>query len=396
VTSPTNITLRLGSLVFALLGTSACAAQASTPNQVGAPSAYSLKAMAPTPISTTQAAAPSAPQAAWGNSNGTAKVPPAGQQVDTSGRGKVVGKGTADSCTPKALQRKIRHGGIVTFNCGADPVTITLSKTLVVCNTTTCDPLWEGGKEVRRLVIDGGDKVTISGGDAVGILYANTCDERLGWRSDHCQDEGTPRIVLQNLVLTDGAQLKAAPKGYAGVGAQGGGGAIALRGASLTLNDVLLRSNRCMKRASDGGGGAVRLVGSNLMNYVVNTTVVRNKCANGGGISLLQSQAKILNSVIKNNKATGSGASSGQGGNGGGVYFDGTNQDVSVKHSLIRGNKGSEGGTGIFYVSNDLTGNLMISKSSIKNNTGETFWTDPYRDLFVKSRSLKVKRSSVD
>ena len=87
---------------------------------------------------------------------------------DVSRPDHVIGTGTAASCTSAAVLSAVDAGGVITFNCGANPVTITLSQTAKVRNST------------RKLVLDGGGKVTLSGGGARRILYTDTCDTSLG------------------------------------------------------------------------------------------------------------------------------------------------------------------------------------------------------------------------
>jgi hypothetical protein len=101
-----------------------------------------------------------------GNPGGGAVVPPDGQAVDTSQSTHVVGTGTHASCTAAVVVKMVAKGGIITFNCGPDPITITLTKTARIFNDTGPD-----------IVIDGGNKVTLSGGGHVRILYMDTCDQ---------------------------------------------------------------------------------------------------------------------------------------------------------------------------------------------------------------------------
>src|SRR5262245_56985675 len=63
--------------------------------------------------------------------------------------GGVVGTGTPASCTEAALDAALAGGGKVTFNCGPNPVTITLTSGIVVTASTS---------------VDGGSKITLSGG----------------------------------------------------------------------------------------------------------------------------------------------------------------------------------------------------------------------------------------
>jgi len=64
-----------------------------------------------------------------GNPAGHAYVPPAGRAVNTSRPSHVVGRGTPASCTSAAVVSAVAEGGIITFNCGPKPVTITMTAT---------------------------------------------------------------------------------------------------------------------------------------------------------------------------------------------------------------------------------------------------------------------------
>ena len=46
----------------------------------------------------------------------------------------------------------------------------------------------------RRVVLDGGGLVTLSGGGKRRILYQDTCDQRQVWTTSHCDDQATPRL----------------------------------------------------------------------------------------------------------------------------------------------------------------------------------------------------------
>lgn len=332
--------------------------------------------------------------ASGGNPTGGATIPAAAAEEDVSHPNHVVGTGTPASCTVAALAAAVRGGGITTFNCGPDPITITLDRTLYTCNTDTCAHPWQGGTKVTKAVIDGGGLVTLSGNDQRGIFYANSCEESFGWLSARCDLETTPLVVFQNITLKNG-NATSGPAGYAGVGGGGGGGAIAMRGGQFKAFNVTFVSNRCMTVASDGGGGAVRLTGQNTTSYIVHSTLTDNRCANGGAISGLGASIQVLNSLVTNNTATGTGASSGQGGNGGAIYGDGNTYQFVVDGTVISGNYADEGGPGVFYVSNDRTGTLTIRNSQIINNTGENFYTSPYRDIFYLGGGFTVTGSTV-
>ncbi len=330
-----------------------------------------------------------------GNPGGHAAVPAAALEENVASPDHVVGTGTPASCTPTALAAAVRGGGIVVFDCGPSPVTITLDRTLYTCNTHHCAHPWQGGVPVQKMVLDGGSLVTLDGNDQRGIFYANACEEEFGWLSSNCNNQTTPLIVFQNITLT-GGNATSGPSGFDGVGGGGGGGAIAMRGGQFKSVNVSFTDNRCIAQHSDAGGGAVRLTLSIATNFIVNSTFDNNRCANGGAISGLHASIQVLNSMITNNQATGTGASSGLGGNGGGIYGDGNTYQYLVDGTVISGNYADEGGPGIFYVSNDRTGTLTIRDSQIINNTGENFYTSPYRDIFYLGRSMTITGSTVE
>ena len=99
-----------------------------------------------------------------GHLDGRAAVPVAAQAVDTSHPDHVIGDGTPAGCTSAAVVQAVAEGGIITFDCGPKPVTITMTATAKVVNTS------------HQVVLDGGGKVTLSGGGSTRILYMNTCD----------------------------------------------------------------------------------------------------------------------------------------------------------------------------------------------------------------------------
>src|ERR1700722_19081143 len=74
-------------------------------------------------------------------------VPAAGRALDSSHPTRVIGRGTAASCTSAAVVAAVRAGGIIAFSCGPGPVTIRMDATAKVVNTSA------------RVVLDGGGLV---------------------------------------------------------------------------------------------------------------------------------------------------------------------------------------------------------------------------------------------
>ncbi|OLB82749.1 MAG: hypothetical protein AUI14_00175, partial [Actinobacteria bacterium 13_2_20CM_2_71_6] len=232
---------------------------------------------APSPSATASPSASAAPPAPAlapaGNPNGHAPVPAEGQPVDTSHPTRVIGTGTPESCTSEAVVSAVGAGGISTFNCGPAPVTITMKATAKVRNANP------------RIVLDGGGKVTLSGGGQRRIIYQNTCDPAQGWTTSHCQDQDTPQLAVQNLTFADGNSTGDKTEG-------GGGGAIFVRGGRVKVVNSRFVRNRCDPTGPDLGGAALRVLSQskNLPVYVVNSTFggasgQGGVCSNGGATS---------------------------------------------------------------------------------------------------------------
>ena len=127
---------------------------------------------------------------------------------------------------------------------------------------------------------------------------------------------------------------------------------------------------------------------------------VGNECSNGGGISSIGVSWTILNSVFTNNRAIGEGANppkSGTpgGGNGGAIYNDGNEMTLHVEGTRIEGNRSNgEGGSAIFFVSNNRTGDVEIVSSTLRDNTGDGFWT--YPGIFFLGDDITFTNSTVE
>ena len=314
---------------------------------------------------------------AAGNPDGTCPVPADGQAEDTSTPTTVVGDGTPASCTGAAFVAAVAKGGVVTFSCGPNPVTITLTETAKVFNDKT--------DSKGRVVIDGGGKVTLSGGGSRRILYQSTCDQKQVWTTSHCNDQDTPKLTVQNLTFVDGnAKGLVDDKGNA----QGGGAIFALGGRLKIVSSRFFR-NVCDDSGPDVGGASVRAFQQSmgLPVYVVKSTFggaaeVGNACSNGAGLSSIGVSWTVLNSLFTDNKAVGSGANPAKsgtpgGGSGGAIYNDGNTMTLSLCGVKMTGNTANEGGGAIFFVSNDGSGHMVIDKSTLTSNKSGAFENFP-------------------
>jgi hypothetical protein len=309
------------------------------------------------------------------------KVPRDARAVDTSHPDRWVGNGTPRSCTSRALVRAVAKGGIVRFRCGPDPVRIEMRQTAKVVNTS------------RRVVLDGRGLVTLSGGGKRRILYQNTCDQRQTWTTSHCDDQATPRLVVQNLTFADGDSTGETYDG-------GGGGAIFARGGRLKLVGSRFVGNRCDPAGPDLGGGAVRALSQHHHQpvTVLRSTFTGGVCSNGAALSSIGVSWSIYNSVFTGNRAIGRGANPARpgtagGGSGGAVYADGNDFRVLLAGTRMTGNHAREGGGAVFFVSNDRSGVLEIRSSTLRDNPSDGFETDP--GIFFLGRDQIVAASVV-
>ena len=302
-----------------------------------------------------------------GNPDGDCPIPAEAGLEDVSQPDAVVGSGTPESCSSEATLAAIEGGGVITFDCGPDPVTITLERTAKIFNDTGPD-----------IVIDGGGLVTLSGGGQRRVLYMNTCDEAQVWTTSHCNDQDHPRLSIQNLTFIDADSSSETE--------HDGGGAVFARGGQLKIVNSRFFRNRCAPTGPDVGGAAVRVFDQfeGRPVYVVNSTFggtaeLGNRCANGGGISSIGVSWTILNSHFSYDHAIGSGGNPAQdgtpgGGSGGAIYNDGNTMTLSMCGTTITDNECVQHGSAIFFVSNDHSGDIRIDRSTISQNVGGSWY----------------------
>jgi hypothetical protein len=321
------------------------------------------------------------PAAGW--ADGKCVVPGDAAAESIANPRTVVGAGTSDSCTPDAFVTAVAKGGVITFDCGPDPKTIVLTTEAKVHNDT------------GPVVIDGGGKVTLSGGGKTRILFSNACVPEYGGYSTgvpgNCNEQITPKVTVQNITVIDGNV-------QAGNIEKGGGGAMWIRGGRTKIVNARFFNNQCDALGSDVGGGAIRVLdfpeGGSVDRpvYVVNSTFggksgFGNKCANGGALSSIGTSWSVYNSVFSDNRATGMGASNGDGGNGGAIYHDGNTIAHSMCGTLMEDNHAPEGGSAIFFVSTDKSGTISITDSTLRNNPKGKFETAGFPGLFVQAKA---------
>ena len=298
-----------------------------------------------------------------GNPAGKCAVPTGAGPEDVSSPTTVVGTGTAASCTATAFASAVKAGGVVTFNCGADPITLVVPQISIVNN---------GGKTSDGSVtIDGGNKITLSGNHQNQILHQDTCDSTLVYTSSHCQDQPTPHLVVQNIAFTAGKVA-----GSRTDGAQFGGGALYVSGGTFKAYNVSVTDSQQTTLDQDVAGGAIYTFNQATQPVtIVQSTFDGNSGASGGALGSIGTSWTLVNDLFTGNAATGNGENPKQpgtpgGGLGGAVYNDGDGYTLTSCGTLFSTNTAPDLGSGaIFQVVDDLKGKLVLNQSTFSGNS---------------------------
>ncbi len=172
--------------------------------------------------------------------------------------------GVVTSCNNAGLTSALAGGGLVTFNCGPSPVTITVSSQKVITQPTT---------------IDGGTlgQVILSGGGITRVFSVNS----------------GASLTLLNLVVRDGHDQSG-----------GGGGAVFVDHARIALTNTLFVSN-----TSTCCGGAL-YVTNGSQAIVSGSTFAGNQAlvSGHGGAIYNRASMLIVDSTLHDNRAGNSAA----------------------------------------------------------------------------------------
>jgi len=267
--------------------------------------------------------------------------------ADVTASNYVVGNGSAASCTEAEFAAAIAAGGVITFDCGDQPHTITLTSEKVITGDT---------------IIDGGDSITLSGGGTTRILNMDTGDFTAT----------SPHLTVQRLTFTAG-KASGTPTSL-GTDVDGGGGAIYYRGGSVTAIDCTFVENVAAEVGPDVGGGAIYGVGVGE-TIIVGCRLHANRGSNGGAVGALHTGLTIVNSTVTGNTATGYGANyidehgnqAGHGGNGGAIVMDGNGRRLEICGCDISGNTGGAHGGALFRTGYE-TEPSVIDRTTIDGN----------------------------
>ncbi|MGL1933487.1 MAG: hypothetical protein OCD01_00630 [Fibrobacterales bacterium] len=297
-------------------------------------------------------------------------IPVEAQEESIDSPNRVVGDGTPESCSADAFIKAVSLGGVIVFDCGSEAHTIELTEPAKVVNDAS-----------PEVIIDGGGLITLSGSGTSRILYMNTCDPEQVWTTAHCQNQDHPQLTVQNLTFINGNARNESE--------YDGGGAIWVRGGRFKVVNSQFFNNTAQELGPDVGGGAIRVFSQfeNKPVYVVNSLFggadsLANYASNGGALSSIGVSWTIINSFFSHNYVTGNGGNPAQegtpgGGSGGAIYNDGQTMTLTLCGSEITNNSVIAFGSGIFFVSNDHSGNIVLENSHLHNNTGGSWYAHP-------------------
>lgn len=292
---------------------------------------------------------------------------PALTAVDVSKPTTVVGTGTPASCTESLLDAAIQKAGIITFDCGAAPATITLtSEKKLKTNADT--------------TIDGGGKITLDGKNATRLLSFDDANYRTSKIT----------VTLQNLTFTggksSGTAIPAAPAPCSqGTNVDGGGSVIYVRNGLLHVLKSTFTNNVAPPLGPDVGG-AIYALGS-LGVVVQDSTFDGNTGSNGAGIYMLNSDLTVVGSTFTNNKALGTGGNTidkgkcpstasgeiGSGGSGAAITIDGGSDGaLLICGSTFTGNTATALAGAIFRTPDNAVQTSTIRASTFDGNTCPT------------------------
>ncbi len=218
--------------------------------------------------------------------------------------GGVVGSGARSSCTEDALDAALVGGGTVTFNCGSQPFTITVTSPKVIVVGTTLD----GG---GLLTLNGGRKVLIflvSAGMTLNLSNATLTRGSFSFGGAIYNDVAAT-LNVANCTFSHNR----AP------GTEADGGAIDNYGDLTVVNSTFFQNS------TDGVSGAIE---NNGTMVVANSSFTRNSAFVGGAIASA-GPLTITNSTFFRNVTYIDGS-------GGAIYAAG---DTILQNSIVAYNR---------------------------------------------------------
>jgi predicted outer membrane repeat protein len=266
--------------------------------------------------------------------------------------------GVVTTCDETHLDTALSGGGLVTFNCGAATITVTITKDISAATT-----------------IDGGGLITLSGGNSVGVFSVEpgvnftvqnlTVANGSGFFGGIINNGGTLTVTNSTFsgnsagaygggIYNNGGTLTVTNSTFSGNSAPGGyGGGIANYAGTVTATNSTFSGNS----AGASGGGIYNNGGSvTITNSTFSGNSAPNAANGGGGIDNYAGTVTITNSTFSGNSA---------GAYGGGIYnAEGL---LTITNSTFSGNSAGDGGA------IDSAGTMTVTNSTFSGNSASLY-----------------------
>ncbi len=276
----------------------------------------------------------------------------------------VVGNGTPGSCTDATYAAAMAGGGLVTFNCGPNPVTISVTtKVIGSGETATVDGgdrvILDGGGTLQHFLVLGGGALNLrhitlqhgSFGDGGAIFVAQGGSARLATVTIRdCEVDGSD---ADGGAIQNRGTLEVAGGQFLRNHADDGGGAINNNGGTVTI-----RSSTFISNTAFNGGALNNASGSlDVSTSLLYSSTVDNQ---GGGLFATGGTLAVTNVTIANNNAF----------RGGGIYGQ-NNVVINVLNSTIYGNQAASAAGGIWNNTAGAAANVILKNTIVafNNNT---------------------------
>lgn len=257
---------------------------------------------------------------------------------------------TVTECTQEGLQTALDSGGQIDFDCGTQPVTITVSSTLVI-------------NPAVDTVLDGGGLVTLDGQGTTRIMSK-------GW---HDPNLGAINVTLQNLRFVNGK----APAADKTSGHSGGAVLSGHPGTRLHIINCTFEDNSTTEiHTADNQGGAI-FSHNSYETVIAGSLFKNNEAGNGGAFGGIATGLIVVNSRFEGNGAVDDSEGGIVKGHGGAIHLDGvtnsynpsSNRRVYVCGSEFVDNTAVRGGGALKVTVSDNQGTRAIYRdSSFINN----------------------------
>ncbi len=264
---------------------------------------------------------------------------------------RIVGNGSASSCTAAALTAAVQLGGRVQFNCGGGQINIPLTTRL---------------QATKPLLIDGQNRITLDGQNQTGILGA----------------EGGRSVTLKNIKLINSNSGE-------------NGGALHV-GANIEvwIINTTFENNRSYATATVCEGGGAAYFSDDTQVHIYDSTFRTNQARVGGAIISFGKSLKVYNTTFTGNLANQAsrhdvtlddlldGRSTGGVCAGGGAVYFGGDDFISHSNKFLANETNQHGGALFIAAQNgtdvDIWRNVFDDNiarlSSAWSGTGGAIW----------------------